>query len=163
MDAVRVYPSGEDLVSRRVLHQADSRIGQGQSLIFAKDKFSGLKAAANPEESLVDGSAVLGAALAHYAAGVDDAEVGKGSDQHDDADREADVAVCNGEVGVVAAGDAVDEQRHDADERGQEEGGEAGGETHQQRRKPAEVAERNAKQDALLAGESDIMNAIHLK
>jgi hypothetical protein len=108
------------------------------------------------------GLAVLGAAAAH-AAGVLHAEIAECQDEHNDADGEADVAVGDGEVGIAAAGDAVEEQRHDAEEGRQEEGGKTGCNAHQKRRKPAEIAERDSKEDALGAGAGDIVGAVHLK
>src|SRR5246500_1974768 len=106
--------------------------------------------------------AVLGAAAAQ-AAGVEHAEVAECKDEHNQADGEADVAVGDGEVWVVAAGDAVEEQRHDAEEGGEEEGGKTGRKAHQKRRKPAEIAKRDSKENALGAGAGDIVGTIHLK
>jgi hypothetical protein len=105
---------------------------------------------------------VLGAAAAH-AAGVENAEVAEREDEHQDSDGETDVAIGDGEIRVVAAGDAVDEQGHDADEGGQEEGGKTGCHTHQKRRKPAEIAKRDSKENALGAGAGDIVGTVHLK
>jgi hypothetical protein len=108
------------------------------------------------------GLKVLGVAAPHTA-GVLDSQIAERENEHDDADREADVAVGDGEVWIVAAGDAVEEQRHDADEGGQEEGGKTGCHAHQKRRKPAEIAKRDSKENALAAGAGDIVGTIHLK
>lgn len=112
-----------------------------------------------------DGGAALAVlcVAAAQAAGVLNAEVAEREDKHKNADGKADVAVGDGEVRVVAAADAVEEQRHDADEGGQEEGGKTGSEAHQKRRKPAEIAERDSKENAFIAGAGDIVGAIHLK
>ena len=111
-----------------------------------------------------DGSAalaVLGAAAAH-AAGVKHAEVAERGDEYKHADREADVPVGDGEVRIVAGAEPIKEQRHDADKGGQEEGGKTSSEAHQKRRKPAEIAERNSKENTLAAGPGDIVGTIHL-
>ena len=92
---------------------------------------------------MLSASAVLGAAAAH-AAGVKHTEVAERGNQHNDADRETDVAIGDGEVRIVAAAEPIKEQRHDADECGQEEGGKTRRQGHQKRRKPAEIAKRNS-------------------
>lgn len=103
------------------------------------------------------------AAAANRASCVKNAQVRECNDQHNYADRESDVPISVREVRVVAADNAVEKKCHDADECAEEEPCETCGETHQQRRKPAEITERDAKEDALLAGAGNIMNAFHLK
>ena len=104
----------------------------------------------------------MGAAAAH-ATSVEHAEIAEREDENDHADGEADIAVGDGEVWIVTAGEAVDKQRHDADEGGEEERRKTCSEAHQQRRKPAEIPEWNAEKNALAAGAGYIMKTIHLK
>ena len=102
-------------------------------------------------------------AAATEAPSIEHAEIAEGKDEHDHPDGKADVAVGDGEVRVVAAADAIEEQRHDADEGGQEEGGKTGGKAHQKRRKPAEIAKRDSKENALGAGAADTVADSNLK
>ena len=75
-------------------------------------------------------------------------EVGQGEDGDRQADREADPAVADGEVYRVVAGGVVEEDAHDAEEGCGEEGGEAGGEAHEQRGEPAKIADGNTEEEA---------------
>lgn len=108
-------------------------------------------------------SGLLATALANRATDVQNTEIAECEDQDNTADREADITIGSTKVGIVAADDAVNKKRHDADEGGEEEGCKSGCKTHQQGRKPAEIAKRNAEENPIPAGAGDIMNTFHLK
>ena len=105
---------------------------------------------------------MLGTAAPH-ATGVENAEIAERNNKHNHADRKPDVAVGDGEVGIVAAAHPIEQQCHDADERGQKERGKARSQPHQQRRKPAKIAKGYTEQNAFAAGAGNIMGTIHLK
>lgn len=108
------------------------------------------------------GLALLRVAAAHPA-GIQEAEIAERRDQHNHPNRETDIAVGDCEVRIVPAGNAVNQQCHDAEKRSRKKRCKTRRHSHQKRRKPAKIAKRNAEEDAFAARARNIVNTFHLK
>ena len=89
--------------------------------------------------------------VAEDSFGPEGAEIAEGDDGDEDAERQADEAVADGEIGFVSEG-VVKEDADDAEEGADEEGCHADGESHDEGGEPAEIADGRAEDVAVGEG-----------